>query len=107
MKRYDNDEQMHAALEVFLFDTLTDTDLEFASDVPAEAAAEERKPASYFIDYRATDGSVTRYDKDSLPGGYRNANLFRIASAQLGEAHGDDVKRHAIKEFMHAIIDAF
>lgn len=48
MKRYDTDEDMHKALEVFIFDTLTDPALELA-DAPEEPACNLEKVVTYTL----------------------------------------------------------
>lgn len=91
MKRYDTDDEMHAALEVFLFDTLSDPELECV-EAPAEPAFTELEPkpagSVYTVKAQASNGKVYDFHVGNLPRTRRECRY--LASILLAPAKGLD-----------------
>jgi hypothetical protein len=97
MKRYDSEEQMHSALEVFLFDTLTDPELTFAADVPQEptfAEAEAAEEDVFVLKVQGTSG-MKEYSVNHLSTSARRNR--EIAWLALAGRPG----QHVSKEELH------
>jgi hypothetical protein len=85
MKRYDNDEQMHSALEVFLFDTLTDTNLEFV-DAPQEPAFSDLVETKVFTLTMMSPQGPIEFSVNNLPD--RVSHLHSLAMACIAPKSG-------------------
>lgn len=105
MKRYDDDNQMHAALEVFLFDTLSDPNLEFASDVPQEASFAELDAApEVSVKIKALGIEVT--PNDLPPGLAERATIGMHIMRDYARGVSPD-KQAARLLVLRAILDSF
>lgn len=88
MKRYDTDEQMRTALDVFLYDTLTDPDMQYVDNLLHERSfAEAQAQAPLEVTLETPQGEIV-VNADMIGATNSNTQLRGVIFALLASKSG-------------------